>query len=364
VMILCELAEMRLRQLQVKEAEKLYHQALSIATDQDGNLLPIAGGPLIGLGDVALENFDLASAEDLLQEGIQYSERWSLISTLTGHLSMAMLHYVRGDPLALEDSLETLYELAQRFDASEFDDMIVELFEAGLKVRQGNLEAVQAWVARRDLEGAPERIPSLYKENLVLGRIYKYELPVLARLDIAEGRYEQAFKVLDELSSLAKQADRPFLQLEAEILKARAFHAIGDLASSLTALRRALQIAAPVGAARVFLTEGEEFIQLLQTARSELDSPDLIDFTDQLLSKAGLPISMGSTPTQDLLEQLSPRELEVLRLLPTGLTAKELAEELIISVNTVRSHLKSIYAKFGVNSRHEAVARATELDLL
>jgi LuxR family maltose regulon positive regulatory protein len=364
VMILCELAEFRLRQLQVKEAEKLYQQALSIATDQDGKLLPIAGGPLIGLGDVALERYDLASAEDLLQEGIQHAERWSLISTLNGHLSMAMLHYARGDTLALEDALETLYELAQRFDTSEFDDMIVELLEAGLNVRQGNLEAVQAWVARRDLEDAPERIPSLYKENQAVGRIYKYELPVLARLDIAEDRFEQALKVLEELSSQAERANRPFLQLEAEILKARAFHAMDDTPSSLDALRRALQIAAPVDAARIFLTEGEEFIQLLQAARSGWDSPELIDFTDHLLGKVGLPILKGPTPTQGLLGPLSPRELEVLHLLPSGLTAEELADELIISVNTVRSHLKNIYAKLGVHSRHEAVARATELDLL
>ncbi len=364
VMMLCELAELHLRQLQVKEAEKLFQQALSIATDQDGKLLPIAGGPLIGLGDVALERYELDSAEQLLQKGIQHAERWSLISTLNGHLSMAMLHYARGDRLALEDTFETLYELAQRFDASEFDDMIVELLEAGLNVRLGNLEAVQAWAARRDLESAPERIPSLYVENQALGRIYKYELPVLGRLDIAEGRYEKAIKVLDELSSLAEQANRPFLQLEAEILKARAFHAVDDTTSSLSALRRALQIAAPVSAARIFLTEGDELIQLLQTLRSELDSLDLIEFTDHLLVKAGLPLSIRSTSTRGVIEPLSPRELEVLRLLPTGLTAEELAGELIISVNTVRSHLKNIYTKLGVHSRHEAVARATELKLL
>jgi LuxR family maltose regulon positive regulatory protein len=112
------------------------------------------------------------------------------------------------------------------------------------------------------------------------------------------------------------------------------------------------------------LTEGDEFIQFLQTARSELDSPELIDFTDHLLGKAGVPILRPSTSTQGLFEPLSPRELEVLRLLPSGFTAEELADQLIISVNTLRSHLKSIYAKLGVHSRHEAVARATELDLL
>jgi LuxR family maltose regulon positive regulatory protein len=364
VIILCELGEMRLRQLQVKEAEKLFRQALNIATEQDGKLLPIAGEPLIGLGDVALERYDLASAERLLQEGLQQAERWSLISTLNGHLSMAMLHFVRGDTLALQDSLETLHDLAQLFDASEFDDWIVELFEAGIKVRKGDLEAVRAWVAHRDLDNAPERIPSLYQQDQVVARLYKYELPILARLYIAEGRYEQAIKVVEELISLAEQANRPFLQIEAEILKARVFHAMDDSDSSLAALRRALQMAAPVDAERVFLVEGDEFIQLIQTTRSEWDSPELIEFTDRLLSRAGLPTSMEPPTTQDLLEPLSPRELEVLHLLPSGLTAEELADELIVSVNTVRSHMKSIYAKLGVHSRHEAVARATELDLL
>ena len=61
---------------------------------------------------------------------------------------------------------------------------------------------------------------------------------------------------------------------------------------------------------------------------------------------------------------MSSRELEVLRLLPTGLTAVELADELVISVNTLRSHLKNIYAKLGVHSRHEAVVKAAQLDLL
>ncbi len=364
VLILGELAEMRLRQFQVGEAEKLYQQALSIATDQDGKLLPIAGGPLMGMGEVALERYDLDTAERLLQEGIQHAERWSLIGTLNGHLSMAMLHYARGDMLAMENSLKTLRDLAQRFDASEFDDWIVELVETGLKVRQGDLEAARDWVARRDLEGAPDRKPPHYVEDRMLSRIYKYELPILARLHIQEGRFEQALKVLEELLSLAERANRPFLQLEANILKARALHAMDDSSSSLAALYKALLMAAPVDATRIFLSEGEELIQLLQSGRSEWDSPELIAFTDRLLQKAGSPVATKPPTMNGLLEPLSPRELEVLHLLPSGLTAEELAKELVISVNTIRSHLKSIYAKLGVHSRHEAVARATELDLL
>ncbi len=115
---------------------------------------------------------------------------------------------------------------------------------------------------------------------------------------------------------------------------------------------------------RLFLTEGEDIIQLLLVGRSKWDSPELLAFTSRILENAGLPVAIRTPPTQGPLEPLTPRELEVLRLLPSGLTAEELAQELIISVHTVRSHLKSIYAKMGVHSRHEAVARSAEMDLL
>jgi LuxR family maltose regulon positive regulatory protein len=364
VIVLCELAEMRLRQFQLKEAERLYQQGLSMATDQDGKLLPIAGGAMIGLGDLALERYDLDEAEQLLTQGIQHAERWSLISTLTGHISMAMVHYARNDTQALNDTFEIMHDLAERFDASEYDDVIVELFEAGLHARRGDMEAVRAWIAKRELDEVPGRMPPPYVEDPMLARIYKYELPVVVRKYFIEGDYENALEVSELLLSLAGAADRPFLQIEAEILKARIFHAQGDADASFAAMRRALEIAAPVGAMRIFLTEGEDVIQILQTGRSAWDTPELVDFTDRLLGKIGIPSVKAGTPLQSLHEPLSPRELEILHLLPTGLTAEELAGELIISLNTVRSHLKSIYAKMGVHSRHEAVARATELELL
>ena len=363
-LILGELAEMRLRQLRLQESEKLYRQALSMATDDDGQLLPIAGGALLGLGNLALERYDLASAEKLLQEGLQHVKRWSLISTMSGHLSMISLQEIRGDAPATQETLEILKDLARRFDASDFDDMVVEMFEARLQVRRGDLEPVRDWVARRDLGGAPAQKPSAYAEDYYAARFYKYELPVLARLSIAEARYQEALDVLQELSSLAERSDRPFLLIESEILQARALHAMGDTAASLAALRRALDLGQPQDLMRIFLTEGEDVIHLLQAVRSEGDSPERNDYIDRMLQKIGLQAFKRPSSTQDLLEPLSPRELEVLRLLPTELTAEELADALIISVNTVRSHLKSIYAKLGVHSRHEAVLRAAELDLL
>jgi LuxR family maltose regulon positive regulatory protein len=363
-LILGELAEMRMRQLQLKEAEELFQQSLSIATDDDGRLLPIAGGALIGLGSLALERFDLESAEKYLMEGIQHVERWSLVSTLTGLLSMVVIQEIRADTQAVQETLERLYDLARRFDITDFDDAAVEMSEARIKVRQGDLESVRKWITRRDLDGAPSRKPAAFKDDFYAARFYKYELPILARLRLAEERYQEALDVLRELSSLAVRANRPLLLIESEILAARAHHLMGDSTSSLAALRRALELAQPQEVMRAFLTEGEVIFQLLQLGREEWDSNELVDFIDRLFETAGRPVSTGSSPTRGAPEPLSPRELEVLRLLPTGLTAEELADELVISVNTVRTHLKNLYAKLGVHSRHEAVARASKLDLL
>lgn len=364
VLILTDMAELRMKELHFPESEKLYQQALTMAKDEGGELLPIAGGALFGLGILALERYDLNSAEELLLEGIHHTERWSLIATLHGHLYMAMLHFIHGRFDDMEQSLDILHNLSQRYDASEFDDIIVEMFESDLKVRMGDIDVVRAWLMRRGLEGAPERKPDIYLQDSVIARIYKYELPIIARLYILEQDFNRASMILEELERLAEQANRPLLQIDANILAALVHHATGDSDLSVAALQKALEIASPQGVIRPFLMEGEEFNHLLKDARSKIESPGLLEFLDSILQKSGFVVSTDRVATAGILDPLSPRELEVLQLLPTGLTADELATELIISVNTVRSHMKSIYTKLGVHSRHEAVLKASELDLI
>jgi LuxR family maltose regulon positive regulatory protein len=364
VMVLCELAELHSKQLQLDKAQELYDRALALTTDQDGNRLPIAGEALCGLGYIALQRYDLDSAEQLLQNGLQLLERWSPISALNAHLSMAMLYEARQDTERILDSLEILHDLARRFDTSELDDLIVDLFEAGIKARQGDIEAVREWVVSRGMEQAPARKTSSNTQDPLLLRIYKYELPPLARFHLGEARYRAALDIIEELATLAVEPSRPNLQIEAEILRARTLLAMGDESSAQMALRRALEIAEPEDVRLPFLIEGEAITQLLEAIRSNLDSPQLTTFVERLLQQAKPIATESPQRSHGLHEPLSPREIEVLRLLPTGLTAEEIASRLIISVNTVRSHMKSIYAKLGVHSRHEAVIRASEDDLL
>lgn len=360
VIFLTELAEMRWKDMQLDEAIAFYQRALAAGTDESGKKLPIAGRALIGLGNLALERYDLEQAESLLQEGIQLTERWSLIGTLEAHVFMVMLHFARGAREKIEQEFRLLYDLARRFDASQIDDHVVEMVEADINVRQGDLEAAHAWVAKRGLDQAPSKLPQVYTEDYLTSRLYKYELPILIRLFIAEKRYEQADQAIEQLILQSKEANRPFLLLEAEILRASLLQARSNTDASLAALRRALEMARPSGSARLFLAEGDHLLKLLRKGRSAWDSPELLQFVDFLLRK----FDPRSVIDPSKLDTLSQRELEVLQHLPSDKTLEAVAEELIISVNTVRSHVKSIYAKLEVHSRLQAVEKARHLNLL
>lgn len=363
VMMLCELAELRLKQLQLDAAERLYGQALGIGSAEDGSRLPIAGRALIGLGDIAFERCELDSAESLLREGIDLVARWSLIATMDGHFSLAQIHDLRGADGELRRTLEILDDLSYRFDASEFDDIIVMLLKARVNIRRGDLDGIHEFVTQRGLLHAPAQKPPGYHQEYMRPKIYKYEIPVLARWHLAEGRTELARAVADELAQMAEESNRPFLLIEAEILRARIHQGTGNQGEALRALEQALRLARPARCRRIFVSEGPDLRSLLKAGREKWDDPELMAFVDDLIERMRVP-PKTSQAQRDLPEPLTPRELEVIALLPSGMKASELADELVISVNTLRSHLKNIYAKLGVHSRHEAVVKASQLDLI
>ncbi len=130
--------------------------------------------------------------------------------------------------------------------------------------------------------------------------------------------------------------------------------------AALAALGRALALGEPEGYVRVFLDEGPPMAALLQDAANRGIAPD---YVRRLLTAAVRPEDNAGNK-EALIEPLSDRELDVLRLLATDLAGPEIARELVVSLSTVRSHTKAIYAKLGANNRRSAVTRAEELDLL
>ena len=159
---------------------------------------------------------------------------------------------------------------------------------------------------------------------------------------------------------MAEEGDRTGSVIELLVLEALAYQARGDSPAALTALQRALTPSEPEGYVRIFVDEGRPMASLLRAVAKQGIAPSYIR---RLL--AAVDKTQETAPIEDgMIEPLSERELEVLRLLGSDLDGPDIARELVVSLNTVRTHTKNIYAKLGVNNRRAAVRRAQELDLL
>jgi LuxR family maltose regulon positive regulatory protein len=368
VLVLCELGDESQKRGRLHQAMRLYRQALELGTDEGGQRLPVAGKALIGIGDVAREWNDYATAEKSLTEGITLVEQWSVLGAFEGYLNLIQVYDTQGEVRRGDEMLSRLRELAYQFDASEIDDYVVEMYAARRNVALGDLKAVEEWADNRaQIMRAPEGKEGKIRD-ILRTRLQKYENATLARLFIAEGRYSAAIALLDQVIVEAKKADRIFLMIDAEILRAIAFQAQDLRKESLAAFTHALTLAEPEGFMRIFLDHGENTKELLEYACQELEDPSILRYIDRLLHAYSPRISehypIPGHRRDEIIESLSDREIEVLQLLPSSLSSTEMAEELSISVNTLRSHLKNIYAKLGAHSRYEAIARARESNLL
>jgi LuxR family maltose regulon positive regulatory protein len=155
--------------------------------------------------------------------------------------------------------------------------------------------------------------------------------------------------------------------IEALLTRATLLHIKGEADQALDALARVLALAEPGGYVQTFVERGAPLRRLLVAASARGLAPA---YVARLLSASAdraavpTPVPAGPHAPASLVEPLSARELEVLRLLRTDMTSREIADELYVSVNTVRTHVRHVYEKLGVHHRADAVQRARELGLL
>ncbi|UCC65824.1 MAG: hypothetical protein JSV36_19195 [Anaerolineae bacterium] len=190
---------------------------------------------------------------------------------------------------------------------------------------------------------------------------------------MAQDRPGEALALLESLLAMVVKQGRNDLLIEIQVLRALAFQKRGDVAPAMAALERALSLAEPGGYVRVFVDEGPPMARLLYEAAAHGIAPEYVSrllaaWDEETKDREGRTKERDSSffrrPASVLVEPLSERELEVLHLIADGLSNREIAGRLFISLSTVKGHASSIYGKLAVNSRTQAVARARVLGIL
>jgi LuxR family transcriptional regulator, maltose regulon positive regulatory protein len=340
-------------------ARRLYEQALQTAT-AGGAPYRATADLHVGLAELDRELDDLPSAEAHLESARILGERASITENRhRWYVVMAQVRAAAGD----YDTATHLLGQAEALYRHGFypDVRPIAALKARVQIAAGDLTSAGGWAEDRALSVDDE--PDYLRE---------YELLTLARLLLAQHRANQhvdgaasaspveaVVGLLDRLHGAAVQAGRAGSDAEIQVLQALVHHARGDLSQALAALGGSFAATPePDSYVRLYLDEGAPMRALLHHAAGAYPQ------ARRLLGRATTSIEAAPEPQQTLGEVLSHRELEVLRLLDSELTGPEIARQLYITLNTLRTHTKRIFTKLDVTTRAAAVRRAHERRLL
>jgi LuxR family maltose regulon positive regulatory protein len=348
----CNQAKLLAAQGQLRQAASAYQQVLEASTANRGRGLPEEASAYLGLGEIRREWNALTPALEPLTRGLELANLIGEVGTLSvGYMTLARVKYAQGET---DQAFEVLGLAERRLHMLSASTAQLVACRARLWIAQREMTRALAWGQACDL--TPEDQPSYQRE---------WEYLTLVRLLLAQHRADETLALLRRLLSMAEKGKRTGSMIEILMLQALALQALGRTPQALFQLTQALQLAQAHGYARLFLDEGPKLSALLHQAAAQQMAPEyaralLAQFPDTVAQstvqeRTGLPL---------LLEALSPREREVLRLVAAGLSNQETAAHLTITAGAVKKHLSNIYGKLGVSSRTQALARARELDLL
>ncbi len=342
------------------QAADRYREMLEVSAGGGGQPLPLAGHGNIGLAKVWCERYELVSAKNAALEGLELGGHEERSVLLNGHLTLSLILRCQGDFDGALRSLEQVEEIAHQNGLAHVVKR-ADAFRAQLLLAHGHLDAVSQWFGRCELSPSDE--PS---------RMSHGEYVTLALVLLAFDRTSEASELLRRLRQLAEKQGRLAHRLEVMVVQALALREQRQYDEASAMCSAAMRLGAPEGFVRPFLLHGDGVHELLDGVSVE---PDLEHYRTRLRdaavqgSRAPAPRASAGRTTRWLsghvpIEPLSEREMTVLRLLVGGMSNKEIAKETFVSVNTVKTHVRSIYGKLGVGSRARLVARVNELDLL
>jgi LuxR family maltose regulon positive regulatory protein len=365
------LADILLAQGHLGEARHTYERGFQLVVEQGRPMLRGAADMLVGLSEIDRERNEFQAARQHLASSDELGDLKALAQNpYRRRVVLARIRAAQGD---VDEALDLLNE-AERLYMGDFSPNVrpVAALRARLAAAHGRLAEALAWARARGL--SPE-------DDLDYLREYEHVTLVRVRLaqhqgDNSDSEIGETLGLLERLLAAAEAGGRTGSVIELLILQALALQMTPHPAAALEPLARALRLAEPEGYIRLFVDEGRPMARLLRAAAGRELLPQytakLLEAfpREQLLAVDGAPPAASparvapAKPAGGLVEPLSERELDVLRLFRTELSGPEIAGELMIALSTVRTHTKSIFSKLNVNSRRAAVRRARELGLI
>ena len=356
--------------IELQAGTQIYHQGklragaqslqevLDLGTTPDGTRLPFTGISHALMAEIYTEWNELEKAENYLGKGIELLRQGGIgYGTIHTYCAKARLAWARHDPDSASEALQTAEEA---LDSQALWHMILHLASCQVRLRlaMGDVETAARWaigdpvLTRRE---KPSTLPLYLQEVQQIS---------LARVDLARQNTEGVLASLTGLEEQSLAAGRKAQAMETCLLTALAQQARGESTIAFRSFERALSWGEPEGYVRLFLEAGSDLIPLLRLAAGHTRS----QYANKLLAALGakteptVPASQTSQPSP-LLEPLTQRETEVLRLICDGHSNQEIAEHLTVTLNTVKKHSSNIYGKLGVKSRAQAIVRARDLNL-
>jgi LuxR family transcriptional regulator, maltose regulon positive regulatory protein len=357
------LARMHVLQGQLRRAAVEFE---AIRTLQGGTFT-LAQGYCVGHGDMLREWNMLEEAEPLLEQGMALISESDVLfanTVVEECVALARLRHARGDGRGAAEALDVCMGVVRRREFTPLFPATVAAARAHLWLMQGNFAAASRWADTSGLGLDDEVGYSREREHLVFARV------LLARKDPALGLLRRMLKEADARGRLNST-------IEILAVYALTLAVSGRPVEAMTALDHALTLGEPEGYVRVFVDEGAPMASLLRRARVAGIAPDYImrlleifhDGQEGWRARRPPPTGINNVPqggeaTDPLVEPLTVREGEILRLVAGGASNRDIANELYLSPSTVKGHVHHIIGKLGVKARAQAIAKARSLGLL